>query len=117
MIPTQPWKLKTLGGLVFASVLGPRLENDSDSRDSSDIRVRLATRTPGILAHARYNSIAGVYFRIVPAPASVVFVVLSALAQWGRWLHRLSWLHLLSCKSGCVGMSHCLYLRYSVLGD
>ena len=82
MIPRQPWKFETLGGVVFASVLGPRLENDSDSRDSSDIRVRLATeKTYGILAIARYKSIAGLHFRIFPAPASVFFVVFLVLGS------------------------------------
>ena len=43
--------------------------------------MRLATKTPSILAHARYKSIAGLHCRTVPAPASVFFVVCLALGS------------------------------------
>ena len=49
--------------------------------------MRLATKTNGVLAHARYKSIAGLHFRICPAPASVglvVFLVLGSLVATGE---------------------------------
>ena len=45
--------------------------------------MRLATKTPSILAHARYKSIAGLHCRTVPAPASAFFVVCLALGSVG----------------------------------